>query len=172
MQNFSMENWINFFIKIWRKKKWWKIYLNTQAGIFIFQVANTINVASQTVIQALQFHLLCNATMASWTVHNTQSDTYSVFSPMSEHTREWFLKRTKNNKNIPKKENINQSVFFFYWNFEHIWWLTYLNGLCGRGFGVDVDFGTVGVWERPVCFVFEAIFKKRFLIGWEHKLKI
>lgn len=22
---------------------------------------------------------------------------------------------------------------------------TYLNGLCGRGFGVEVDFGTVGV---------------------------
>lgn len=36
--------------------------------------------------------------------------------------------------------------------------LAYLNGLVGRGFGVDVDFGTVGVWERPVCFVLVAIF--------------
>lgn len=35
---------------------------------------------------------------------------------------------------------------------------THLRGLCARGFGVDVDFGTVGVCERPVCFVFEAIF--------------
>lgn len=160
-----MKNWI---------KIWWKFvddYLNTQTGIFSFQIANTVNVASQTVVKILQFNLLCNATMARWTAYQNTPHT-NIKNRIQEK------KKTREEKKSRKEHasrNVNWTLIFgrlfFIKTFLNWIYCTYLNGLWARGFGVDVDFGTVGVCERPVCFVFVAIFKIQQFFDWMNKWK-